>query len=107
MGYAAHAPGAAAAEAQGEAGEAARSPDEEGGDHQLAALLGGDVQNFEVDVIIVIIFDRLLPTSAWKKKYQLRPLGDQYPPYLTPPSPCPGSRPPPQRTGCRASMVPN
>ena len=46
MGYAAHAPGAAAAEAQGEAGEAARSPDKEGGDHQLAALLGGDVQNF-------------------------------------------------------------
>ena len=46
MGYAAYAPGAAAAEAQGEAGEAARSPDEEGGNHQLAALLGGDVQNF-------------------------------------------------------------
>ena len=42
MGHAAHATRAAAAEAEGETGEAARSSVKEGGDHQLASFLGGD-----------------------------------------------------------------
>merc|ERR1712083_603573 len=37
-----------------------------------------------------------------EEKYQWRPLGDPYPPYLTPPSPCPGWIPPPSRIGSEA-----
>ena len=49
MGHAAHATGAAAAEAEGQAGEAACSSVKEGGDHQFAPFLGGDLLSFEVD----------------------------------------------------------
>ena len=35
---------------------------------------------------------RLLPIFVLKKKYQLLPSGSQSPPYLTPPSSCPGWR---------------
>ena len=43
MGHAAHETGAAVDEAEGQAGEAARRPDQEGGHHQFVALLGGEL----------------------------------------------------------------
>ena len=52
--------------------------------------------------MLIMIYFRLLLIFVWKKKYQLLPLGGPSPPYLTPPSACPGWRLTGPGPGCRA-----
>ena len=52
--------------------------------------------------MLFMIYFRLLLIFVWKKKYQLLPLGGPSPPYLTPPSACPGWRQTGPGPGCSA-----